>query len=90
MMQSRTVMDFLVSFLQCDVLSYGHHVVFPKILSVNRDDFMFFLCSESVIFTFFALLLFYALYFLILEFLTQSIQAVLFSQQSSNTLMDYG
>ena len=65
-------------------------VVFPKILSMNRDDFMFFLCSESVIFTFFALLLFYALYFLILEFLTQSIQAVLFSQQSSNTLMDYG
>ena len=65
-------------------------VVLPKILSMNRDDFMFFLCSESVIFTFFALLLFYALYFLILEFLTQSIQAVLFSQQSSNTLMDYG
>ena len=48
MMQSRTVMGFLVSFLQCDVLSYGHYVVFPKILSVTRDDFICFFFVQSL------------------------------------------
>lgn len=90
-MQSRIIMVFLTHSSNANVRSYGHHVVFPKIFTVTRDDFIsFFFCSEPVILTFYALLLLYALYFLILEFLTQSIQAALFSQRSLNTLMDYG
>ena len=84
-------MDFLTHSSNANVRSYGHHVVFPKIFTVTRDDFIsFFFCSEPVILTSYALLFLYALYFLILEFLTQSIQAALFSQRSLNTLMDYG
>lgn len=84
-------MQSLTHSSNANVRSYGHHVVFPKIFAVTRDDFIsFFFGSEPVILTSYALLLLYALYFLILEFLTQSIQAALFSQRSLNTLMDYG